>query len=1212
MTTKIKISSDIYSAYELQDHIYAIPDTYIGSVARSERVEWAMRFEDEEGRKAPFAIPQRIDTPSGMERLFIEPLSNTGDNVPRSRKAGIDPGDVEVNMDDHAIVIKSGGYPIPIDTHSSGKLAPELIFGQLLTGSNYKGDREGAGRNGYGAKLTNIFSKEFRVLVGDNGNGRTFEKRWYNNMKNSDPAVVQEGYNGPNYVIVAFILDFARFRMEKYGPQEYALFARLCADLANSWRIPVTFNGYRFEFKTPKLYAPIYFATDIEKAIHFNLYPEGTALVKKGRSFVPEDSKIAPIADIYLMDTPFENHHISFINGMMTRDGGIHVECLLKTLSAMILGRLKEDYYASSTKKGGKNEKKKGERFPLDLNDIRHNISFIANFYLPNPTFNSQSKTHMTGWSKRVEDDPVTVVPIKINEELLDPLDKWKLMDRLYVILEQKQESKMSKTDGKRKRFQRIEGYDAANDACSPKSHECILMITEGKSAAAYGKVVRDAIPNNRGNDILGILSVRGKLLNVMNAKVKEIIESKVIERIKQTLGLKEGTDYRGEDFHKLSYGRVIIATDADVDGYHIRGLLYNYFFVRFPSLFYRPGFFLDYRIPIVRIEHNSTIHRFYTLQQFETFLRHPGIQEYLRRHPDATKYFKGLGSSEDSEIIEDWNDPHKLVIMLMDQDGPQNICLAFNDKLADQRKIWITAHEPKSVEMANERTMSHFIHNDLIQFSIADISRSIPRLSDSLKNAGRKALRASQMKWGVRWQKKIARTRTGQFAYFVAGEMVYHHGEQAMVQTVLLMMQKFVGANNLPYFKGDGQTGTRAEGGKDAASVRYIFMAPNWCLPYIFREEDEPLLKIIIEEGTEIEPETYYPILPMVLVNGTLGIATGWSTFIPCHNPLTVCKWIKAKLRNEKLPKVYPWYRDFRGVLQLVDRANKKKITIHNGEDSVVDVSTVFEPEPEPEPISEKEEEESDEPEENKPPIEAQALNYDSVKADPKYSLITKGIFEPYKGDEILVKELPIGSWTLKYKYWLEELAREKKIRDMRQQGTKDFPQFLIKGFEGANDKSLHLIRSFGMTNMVLLDNNNKPRRYNTVDEILEDFYAFRYSIYIKRKEYQLGELEKQIKANDEKIRFYRAVAIDKTLIVTNRGVNDIYADMDRLNIGRSHFEKAKVKNLSVEGLRAVEAKAKKIIDAYEYLKNRSVEMIWLSEIEEFEAAYLKEYKSK
>lgn len=140
-------------------------------------------------------------------------------------------------------------------------------------------------------------------------------------------------------------------------------------------------------------------------------------------------------------------------------------------------------------------------------------------------------------------------------------------------------------------------------------------------------------------------------------------------------------------------------------------------------------------------------------------------------------------------------------------------------------------------------------------------------------------------------------------------------------------MAQDFVGSNNLNLLVPAGQFGTRLLGGKDAASARYIYTYLSKITRAIFKEADDHLLNYLDDDGQSIEPDYYLPILPFVLVNGSDGIGTGWSTNIPCYNPISISQWIRARIHGidsslpsttlgTELPTLHPWWYGFTGEI--------------------------------------------------------------------------------------------------------------------------------------------------------------------------------------------------------------------------------------------------------------------------------------------------------
>ena len=207
---------------------------------------------------------------------------------------------------------------------------------------------------------------------------------------------------------------------------------------------------------------------------------------------------------------------------------------------------------------------------------------------------------------------------------------------------------------------------------------------------------------------------------------------------------------------------------------------------------------------------------------------------------------------------------------------------MAFNKNYADKRKEWLAQINPNTyVDHSNEYLRyKEFIDKELILFSAADCARSIPSIADGLKPGQRKIM-FSCFKRKLKSEIKVA-----QLSGYVAEHSAYHHGEVSLQQTIVGLAQNFVGSNNINLLMPQGQFGTRNQGGKEAASARYIFTNLSKVTRHLFHESDDPVLNYLEEEGQRIEPDYFLPIIPLCLVNGADGIGTGWSTSIPMYDP--------------------------------------------------------------------------------------------------------------------------------------------------------------------------------------------------------------------------------------------------------------------------------------------------------------------------------------
>jgi hypothetical protein len=213
-------------------------------------------------------------------------------------------------------------------------------------------------------------------------------------------------------------------------------------------------------------------------------------------------------------------------------------------------------------------------------------------------------------------------------------------------------------------------------------------------------------------------------------------------------------------------------------------------------------------------------------------------------------------------------------------------------------------------------------INQELIKFSMEDCCRSIPNLFDGLKKSQRKIL-YSVFKKNLKHDGKSM--KVAQLAGYCAENSNYHHGEQCLYDTITKMSQDFPGSNNVPYFEKDGQFGSLAYGGKDAANARYIFTKCAVLTRLLFPEEDDALLNYTLDDGDKVEPDYYLPILPTILGNGcTAGIGTGWSCSVPCHDFLQLAEKVKLWLVDptsvERAMDLMPSYNNFKGSIKKVE----------------------------------------------------------------------------------------------------------------------------------------------------------------------------------------------------------------------------------------------------------------------------------------------------
>lgn len=1175
------MSQSSYSRFKDQrDHVYNIPDTYVGSSVQGDREERILDLNTYLFKKSVIRIPEAV------ERIFIEILSNAGDNSARSLLAGIDPGEISVTMTNKTITVRNGGIPIPVEIHKEEKIyVPELIFGNLMSSSSYDKSkkRQFSSRNGFGSKLTNIFSKMFKVTVADAYNGLLYTKTWTDNMKSSTPhSITPYDKASKSYVEIEFTMDFERFGYTEYPQEAFELYARHIVDTAFTLKIPVSFNSKKFSIKSAKEYAKLYLGKEaVKSSILYYAWPPGTETVMKKNVEYAKNKGVLPIIEICAVDSPDNAERVAFVNNMWTRNGGVHYEAAFKAVTAGILKTLND---STSSKKKDKKDKKDTKNIPkLTVADVKKHVSLFVNCWIEDPIFDSQSKNELKSPTPKID----------IDEKILNPIMRWELVGRLYAELDAKLFRNASKSDGKKKRHLTGMGkLEDANLAGTAESINCTLYVTEGDSAQTFANKLISYVPSGKGRDYIGTYPLKGKPLNVMNAPAMQINENKEINDLKKVLGLREGIDYMiDENYETLRYGHLMVAADQDNDGLHILGLIMNLFFCKYPTLLAR-GYVTYLRTKILEVKKGSETVKFYSHHEYELWKNQtPDFRTW--KH----SYYKGLGTNLDIDIEYESKAP-KIVMTVYDELAPQTLRLAFDSKLSDNRKTWISSWVPDyTVEQMMVQPISSFINHQFIQYSLENIARSIPRFTDGLKISQRKIIWASIKRWGSKTGNNADKMKVAQFGAYVADKCMYNHGEKSLTGAVVSMAQDFVGANNLPYFTCDGQFGSRSST-NDASDPRYLFTRPFPIMNFIFRKEDIPILTLQIEEGETVEPITLLPILPMHLINGQIGVATAFSTYIPGHNPLDCVYWYESKLKGLPTKPIIPWYRGFEGEIKLKQRKQVK----NDESDEMPD-------------------EENNEQEEDKDEM--------FIDKNTQYSMIITGNYkETDKKNKIVITEIPVGRTIHSYKEFLDKMREDKIIAKYDNYSTPNKPLFEVYGMKNPSHKNLKLIKTYGLSNMVLIDDNNKPNKYDNTEAILETFYHIRLGYYAKRKTYILGSILESIGLLNAKIKFILAMIKGLELLKSNPNMTDEEANKqgavlaigkNKITIGkqmeRCGFDIELIKKVTIHHCtdEEVESLRNEILNLEAERKTKeetTPEEMWLSDLEDFTKAYCKYYK--
>ncbi|AQK54494.1 DNA topoisomerase 2 [Zea mays] len=1102
-----KTIEEMYQKKTQLEHILLRPDTYIGSVEKHTQTLWV--YED------GAMVNRSVTYVPGLYKIFDEILVNAADNKQRDPK--MDALRVEIDVDGCSISVYNNGDGIPVEVHQEeGVYVPEMIFGHLLTSSNYNDNEKKTtgGRNGYGAKLTNIFSTEFVIETADGRRQKKYKQVFSENMgKKSEPQITK-CKQGENWTRVTFKPDLAKFNMIHLEDDVVALMRKRVVDMAGTLgkTVKVELDGHRVPIKSFCDYVDLYMKS---------------ANCDRPDNFKKIYEQVNDRWEVCVSQSEGQFQQVSFVNRIATIRGGTHVDYVTNQIATHVMAFVN----------------KKNKNANMKLHNVKSHLWVFVNALIDNPAFDSQTKETLTtrqgSFGSKCE----------LSSDFLKKVEKSSVIDNVLSWADFKLSKELKKTDGSKKsRISGIPKLEDANEAGGKDSHKCTLILTEGDSAKALAMSGIAVV----GRDYYGVFPLRGKLLNVREANHKQIMDNAEIQNIKQILGLQHGKQY--DSTKGLRYGHLMIMTDQDHDGSHIKGLLINFIHSFWPSLLKVPSFLVEFITPIIKATRGQTTKSFYTLPEYEEWRNNLGASASSW----TIKYYKGLGTStakEGRKYFEDITEHKKDFLWVDDQDG-NHIELAFSKKRIADRKQWLTNFQPGTYIDQRDKHVkySDFINKELILFSMADLQRSIPSMVDGLKPGQRKILFCSFKRNFVK-EAKVA-----QFSGYVSEHSAYHHGEQSLAGTIIGMAQNFVGSNNINLMYPSGQFGTRAQGGKDAASPRYIFTKLSHITRSIFPKDDDILLNYLNEDGQSIEPTWYMPILPMVLVNGSEGIGTGWSTYIPNYNPRDILANLRRLLNGESTVPMHPWYRGFKGSIEKTVNTKDYKDYLES--------------------------------------LAPDTKNKDKV---PFIEDVT------CQGDNEDV--------------YIQFTLSEKNMNIAMEEG-------LVKKFK--------LTTTIGTSNMHLFDSDGKIRKYDTPEQILEEFCHLRLEFYCKRKEALLKSIKLDLKKLENKVRFIRCV-VDNEIIVNNRKRADLFLELRQKNFDPFPKKKKRAEpaavgaleeeeneespeaagaepsdyeyllsmsigTLTLEKIQELNAEKQKLVDDVEELENMSPKSLWLKDLDAFE----------
>jgi len=1107
------VSKKYVKLKDQREHLLLKPDMYIGSV-KSDSIETFLANENGDGM-----VKSTIQYIPGLFKIFDEIVANAIDQSIRLKER-VDSGEknikgvtalkVTIDVDTGVIMVYNDGEGIEIIQHEEHNIyIPELIFGNLLTSSNYDDNKQRIvqGTNGIGCKACNIMSVSFAIETLDHHRKLVYKQTFSENMSTTGKPNITKATTKTPYTMVTFKPDYKRFGVARLSPEMFQVMRKrvydVCAVVHN--KVKVYFNDELINYAPFTKYVDLYIG---DKKEHERVYEQ--------------------VSDRWEVVASYSNfdgfQQISFVNGLLTINGGTHVKYIVDQIVKHITQFIKTKH-----------------KIDVKPQTVKEHLIVFIKCTVDNPTFNSQSKEALTTPSSLFGSTA------KLGDAFLKKLCNSTLITQIVNLTSVNETKSLKKTDGKKSSI--IRGIPKLEDAIwagTAKSAQCTIIFTEGDSAASMALAGLSEV----GREMYGVFPLKGKVMNVKDVTTKKIAENEEISNIKKILGLESGKDYSNiSDIKSLRYGKIMLMTDSDCDGTHIKGLIFNLFHSLWPSLL-KSGIMISMLTPIIKVRKGilPTIN-FYNMTNYETWrdnLPAGDIKSW------KVKYYKGLGTSTNQEAKEYFKDMKTLKYDFTDD---ATLDLAFNKKKADERKHWLSSYDRQNVLDYTSKVVSceDFINKDFIHFSNYDVERSIPSICDGFKYSHRKIL-YSCLKRNL-FKDEL---RVSQLAGYVSVDSAYHHGEASLQAAIVGMAQDFVGSNNINMLLPNGQFGSRVYGGKDAGQPRYIHTQLSSIVPKLFIKADTNVLDNMEDNGLVVEPTHYIPIIPLILVNGACGIGTGFSTNIPCYNPKELINALMYMLEHDgimKKERLHPYYKLFKG--QIIEQTKNKYVSKGMWKRSSPTIIKITEL-----------------------PVGTWTTDY---KEDLETLLDKIPEFKKYENKSAETIDIDLHFTTS---------TAVEALLTIDENGVTKF------------ESTFKLVSTKGLTttNMYLFNEKGQITKYSNVGEIIKAFYTVRLHYYEKRKVHIIDAINEELDVLKNKVKFVRQVVNNEIPVMTMQK-NELIETLEKRNYKKhgdtfEYLTRIPIYNFTRDKVKDLEAEMKKLECELDNTMDRSPQQMWKDEL--------------
>lgn len=1076
--------------------------------------------------------------PHGLLKIFDEALVNAADN----RHKGTTTIKVGISLLHNSIWIYNDGpnFAIVPTEHDSRwdptrkAYQPEVAFFHCKTSSAYgKKQRITGGKFGLGAKLIAIFSQWCTIEMCD-GQNYYFQKAENHMNEVRAPTVKPCKPDEKPYLALCFCPDLSLFYPLGQAPSRLPdimvdLFLTRALDIAGTvpkdlkvqWALnrdqfiaPKACKFERLPVKGFKDYVKLFIPLELKEQLE---QPDSAGL------------KIAYHSqdrwEVCMIQNPWPFPvNVSFVNNINTYLGGEHVKYIQSQV-----------HQFCKTKVEG-----------IDVRRVQNAVMIFVNATIEDPSFTSQCKELLQTLPNQFGS------ACQLPDKFFNTLTRNGVLDGLKSEMEVKDMAVARRTigAGKTRPVHDIPNFRDARHAGTRNAHKCTVFFVEGTSALALADVGISVL----GSDYFGAFPVKGKVINADNS-IKMLQKNAEFVHVCRVLGLEIGKEVQRS---QLRYGRVVILTDADPDGSHIRGLIMYMFSKFWPNLLKESGF-LDFMVtPIVvarpknvkeakaakttkttKKTSETAARYFFTLPSFRTW--------YATVVPTAwnIKYYKGLATSTNKEgrrYFKHLRD-HIRNFTAATADDFASLFMAFGKSphSAKNRKEWLTQFDSNKFipyEHLKQISIQRFIQEDLIHFSWLSVCRSIPACEDGLTPAARKCV------WTMLKQNIVNEEKVCILQSHVEKFTHYHHGADSLGQSIIRMAQTFVGSQNINLFFPSGQFGTRVDGGKKTVgATRYILSCLAPLTRTLFSVEDDPMLEPMEDEGHKIEPLILAPTLPLLLVNGARHIGTGYACNVPCYRPEDLIAAIERQLEGQPWQQLTPWYHNFKG----------------------------------------------------------------SIAGDPKGNFTSQGLVEKVSDKVWNIVELPVGVWREDYKTKLSKMVETEKIEDFHEKHNKEDICFEVTlkhgpeaGFDPIEFFGLHRKFTANLNVFVAVDQQMKIHSFQTVEELFSHWFAFRLAWYEKRRQCIIRSLEAQAPLLQSKVNFIRVIVEGRMPLGRKQQV--LSEELTQVHNIPAEFHpklfKMSMQSLSEERVLKIQQELQEAQARLEYFQQATPQSLWLKDL--------------